>query len=296
MNISQLPLILACSLVVLAPLSRTAAQAKERDPDALIMRGLDLRRTGRSEEALILFRRAYEAEPSPRTLGQMGLVESSLQLWIDADTHLGAALATPDDAWVRRNRHFLDQAMDHAREHVGELAITGPPGTRISVAGKRAGTLPLVPLRLAEGEVDVSASADGRRPYSVQVSVKGGGRAAISIVLEPVELAAPDHEPQSLISPEPSATRTRVRAGIALAAAGTLALAWGITWIALNGRAACDGCRSSYDTKTTGMILAGGGGMLVLAGGALLFSAFHSATLNSTIGLTTHSVSFDARF
>jgi hypothetical protein len=209
MNISQLPLILACSLVVLAPLSRTAAQAKERDPDALIMRGLDLRRTGRSEEALILFRRAYEAEPSPRTLGQMGLVESSLQLWIDADTHLGAALATPDDAWVRRNRHFLDQAMDHAREHVGELAITGPPGTRISVAGKRAGTLPLVPLRLAEGEVDVSASADGRRPYSVQVSVKGGGRAAISIVLEPVELAAPDHEPQSLISPEPSATRTR---------------------------------------------------------------------------------------
>lgn len=259
------------------------------------MRGLDLRRAGRSEEALILFRRAYEEEPSPRTLGQMGLVESSLQLWIDADTHLGAALATPDDAWVRRNRHFLDQAMVHARDHVGELAITGPPGTRISVDGKRAGTLPLTPLRLAEGEVDVSASADGRKPYSVHVSVKGGGRAAISIVLDPVELEAPNHEPQSLISAEPPLTRTRVRAGIALAAAGTLALAWGITWIAIDGRLACRGC-GTYDTKAPGMILAGGGGALALAGGVLLFSAFHSAAPNSTIGLTTHSVRFEARF
>jgi hypothetical protein len=65
----------------------------------------------------------------------MGLVESSLQRWMDADAHLGAALATPDDPWVHRNRVFLDQAIDRTRQHVGELVITGPPGTRVSLGG-----------------------------------------------------------------------------------------------------------------------------------------------------------------
>lgn len=286
------------ALAAVAPSSTVAAQVKGPDADALIMRGLDLRRAGRSEEALILFRRAYREAPSPRTLGQMGLVESSLQLWMDADAHLAAALTTPDDNWVHRNRRFLDQAMDHAREHVGELAITGPPGTRISVAGKKAGMLPLTPLRLAEGEIEISASADGRKPYAVHVSIKGGARAAISIVLEPLELAAPDPEPQPLVGIAASLprTRTRVWEGTALAATGTVALAWGITWIALDGRRTCGGCQSIYDTKTPGIVLAGAGSALALAGGALLFSALHSAAPNSTIDVSAHSVRFETRF
>ena len=251
MNTSQRAVVFALGLAVVAPLSTAVAQVKEPDADALIMRGLDLRRAGQSEEALILFRRAFQTAPSPRTLGQMGLVESSLQLWIDADAHLGAALTTPGDTWVHRNRRFLDQAMDHAREHVGELAITGPPGARISVAGKRAGALPLTPLRLAEGEVDISASADGRKPYSVQVSIKGGARVAISIALEPLELA---RRPRLSRSSRPRSLRPeRGCGGRALAAAGTVVLAWGITWIALDGRPTCGHCTSSYDTKTPGI-------------------------------------------
>jgi tetratricopeptide (TPR) repeat protein len=118
---------------MVAHLNPALARADDADPDLLIMRGLDLRRAGRSADALALFRRAYEVAPSPRTLGQMGLVESSLQLWVDAEVHLCAALATPNDAWVHRNRQFLDQARDRTKEHVGELVITGPPGTRVSL-------------------------------------------------------------------------------------------------------------------------------------------------------------------
>jgi hypothetical protein len=288
----------ALAFAVVAPLSTAVAQVKGPEADALIMRGLDLRRAGRSEEALILFRRAYQEAPSPRTLGQMGLVESSLQRWIDADAHLTAALTTPDNGWVHRNRRFLDQAMDHAREHVGELAITGPPGTRISVAGKKAGTLPLTPLRLAEGELEISASADGRKPYAVQVSIKGGARVAISIVLQPLELAAPNPEaqPPVVAAESPPRTRTRVWEGAALAAAGTVALAWGITWIALDGRPTCGGCGPLYATKTPGIVLAAGGSALGLAGGALLLSALHSVAPNSTIDVSAHSVRFETRF
>ena len=104
------------------------------------MRGLNLRRAGRSAKRWRSSDApAHEVAPSPRTLGQMGLVESSLQLWADAEAHLVAALATPSDAWVHRNRQFLDQARERTREHMGELVITGPTGTKVSLGEKAIG-------------------------------------------------------------------------------------------------------------------------------------------------------------
>jgi hypothetical protein len=287
------------SLLVLGHAKTASARASDRDPDALIKRGLELRRAGRSEEALQLFRRAYESAPSPRTLGQMGLVESSLQLWIDADGHLTAALATPDDGWVHKNRQFLDQAIDRTREHVGELVISGPPGAKIAVGGKAIGALPLpVPVRIAEGAVAVSATSDGSKPYSVDVSIKGGARAAISIVLDPIDLALPNPggEAQPLVATT-SSKRSRLRLGASLAVTGVGALVWGVIWIALDGRPSCAACGTSYDTRTPGLLLVGGGSALALAGGALMFSAFHlGATTNATIGLANRSVQLEARF
>lgn len=284
------------ALLLLGHLGTALARGDDADPDVLIMRGLDLRRAGKSEAALSLFRRAYETAPSPRALGQMGLVESSLQLWLDADAHLGAALATPADVWVHRNRQFLDLAMERTKEHVGELVIVGPPGTRVSLGGKPIGSLPVAPIRLAEGELNVSAAADGRKPYSVEVSIRGGARAAISIVLEPLDLGAPNREVQPLVSADRPPTKTRARVGVALAAAGVAAIAWGIAWVALDGRQSCDACNTSYDTKRSGFILIGGGTALALAGGALLFSAVHSVTPNTTIGLSARSFRLEARF
>ena len=161
------------SLLILSRPSSALARGSDHDPDTLIMRGLELRRMGKSEEALELFRRAHASAPGPRTLGQMGLVESSLQLWTEADAHLTAALTTPDDGWVHKNRQFLEQAVDRAREHIGELVITGPPGARIAVAGRAIGALPLLaPIRLVEGDVAVSATSEGSKTYSVDVSIK----------------------------------------------------------------------------------------------------------------------------
>ena len=188
----------AIVLIVVVHLNPALARADDADPDVLIMRGLDLRRAGRSAEALALFRRAYEAAPSPRTLGQMGLVESSLQLWADAEAHLVAALATPNDAWVHRNHQFLDQARDRTKEHMGELVITGPPGTKVSLDEKPIGSLPLTaPVRLVEGDVTINATAAGYKPFSLDLSIKGGARAAVSIVLERIDLEARDPETQN---------------------------------------------------------------------------------------------------
>jgi hypothetical protein len=289
----------ALTFSVFGLVETASARGSDHDPDALIMRGLELRRAGRSEEALQLFRRAYESAPSPRTLGQMGLVESSLQLWTDADAHLTAAVATPDDGWVHKNRQFLDQAIDRTREHVGELVITGPPGARIAVGGKAIGPLPLLaPIRIAEGDVAVSATSDGPKPFSVDVSIKGGGRAAISIVLDPIDLALPNPgaEAEPLVSTR-FPKKARLLLGASLAVTGAAALVWGIAWIAIDGRPSCGGCATSYDTRTAGLLLVGGGSALALAGGALIFSAVHlGAPANGTIGLANRSVQFEARF
>ena len=292
----------AVALMIVALLHPALARTDEADPDGLIMRGLDLRRAGRSADALALFRRAYEAAPSPRTLGQMGLVESSLQLWADAEAHLVAALATPSDAWVRRNRQFLDQAKERAKEHMAELVITGPPGTRVSLGERPIGALPLAtPVHLVEGEITINATSAGYKPLSLDLSIKGGARAAVSIVLEPIDLAARNSEVQDRVSLSPPAIRWRLWTGTTLAVAGAGALIWGIAWVALDGRHTCGAgqpanCANTYDTRTPGILLAAGGGALAFAGGVLLHSGLHPAPLNVTLGMTTHSLRFEARF
>ena len=289
------------ALILVVPLDPALARADD-DPDVLIMRGLDLRRAGRSADALALFRRAYEVAPSPRTLGQMGLVESSLQLWADAEAHLLAVLATPEDTWVHRNRQFLEQARERTKEHMGELLITGPPGTKVSLGERRVGSLPLAaPVRLVEGDIVISATSDGYKPFSVDLSIKGGARVAVSIVLERIDLSARNSAIQDSVSTAPSPTHRRLWTGTTLVVAGAGALAWGIGWIALDGRRDCSegpstSCATTYDTRTPGILLAVGGGALALAGSVLLYSGLHPAPLNVTLGMTTHSLRFEARF
>ncbi len=271
-------------------------------PDALILRGLELRRTGHPAEALQLFREAHDRAPSPRTLGQMGLVETSLRLWSDADAHLAAALATPGDRWVRQNRGFLAEAELRARAHVGDLVVTGPPGVRLSVAGKQIGQLPLrVPLRLAEGVLHLTATADGRKPVSVDVKIQGGMLNAVTVVLEPLDLDL--HS-----SPAPPAPVAEYRPvdrrrwiGGALVAAGAGALVWGIIWMQLDGRATVLDATNrraiaAYDTGAAGLALTVGGGALLLAGGALIYTALHSPAPPLSVSATTHSLRLEAHF
>src|SRR5690348_1479409 len=90
-----------------AVLLSSAAAGSETDDHAaaaMIARGLDLRRQGKPAEALEMFQRAHAIAPSARTLGQMGLVEGTLEHWTDAEDHLTAALAASDDPWIRKNR------------------------------------------------------------------------------------------------------------------------------------------------------------------------------------------------
>ncbi|MFL5306809.1 MAG: PEGA domain-containing protein, partial [Polyangia bacterium] len=236
-------------------------------------------------------------------LGHMGLVETSLQMWSEADAHLTAALATPADHWVRQNRAFLADAQARTYSHVGELAVVGPPGARVAVGGKELGRLPLrAPLRLAEGDVRVTATADGHKPFSVEVTIRGGTRAAVTVWLDPLQLevAAPPPPAPSLPLDDAHPVDRRHWIGGALVAAGAGALIWGVVWLRTDGGCEiADGstgrCLSVYSTGAAGWVLTAGGASMLLAGGALLYGGRRPEAPVS-VSASARSIQLQGRF
>lgn len=280
------------ALLVLVALRAAPARADSGAAEVLIQQGLKLRREGKPDEALDKFRQAHEIAPSARTYGQMGLVEATLKRWTDSETHLSVALANPDDAWVRKNRAFLDQALAVCRQHVGDLVVTGPAGVEVSVGGTPAGTLPAVPaLRVPEGDVEVTASAPGYEPFVQKVSIRPKARATLDITMTRVpvaEASAGEPQPAKIYAPPPppppppheaeeSHWRGWTALGLGVAGAGTIAA--GAVWLYYDGK-----CRTAtvknnvtiqcdaYNTKALGYVSLGVGAAALIAGGIVLFS------------------------
>jgi hypothetical protein len=303
------PTAVACLIIF------TIGPARAADPtaDELITHGLELRRQAKPEQALEMFQRAHAISPSQRTLGQMGLVETSLERWMDAETHLAAAAATPGDPWVRKNRSFLDQALGVCRSHIGELVVTGPDGTDVAVDGKHVGTLPaLQPVRLVEGNTVVTANNVGFKDFSKTVAITGGAKTSLAIVLDPVDrrpvialsapvpLPAPPPPSPLLAAPEPSRSGWKTATGVGLVAAGAGLVAWGVIWIAIDGEDACatggPACVTVRDTKTAGWILTAVGAAAAAGGTVLLVSGRHHDGAGVAFGATPTSLSLSGRF
>ncbi len=311
----------AAALVVILTLRAVPVRADAAAAEVLIQQGLKLRREGKPEEALQRFRQAHEMAPSPRTYGQMGLVETTLKHWTDGETHLAVALANPDDAWVHKNRAFLDQALSLCREHVGDLVITGPAGAEVSVGGTPAGTLPAVPaLRVAEGNVEVTATASGYEPFKTTVNIRPGKRSALKIAMSPEPVAAghedappkppaavdPDTNPaaEPVVKPpsepapvEPSHWHTWL--GISLAAAGAGGLALGIVEFHYNGyctRMGAVTCKESYNSTNlawTATILGAAG---IVAGAIIFFTGPSDSSPSVALGASPNGLWMAGRF
>jgi hypothetical protein len=279
---SRIAFVISCLLVCL---SGAARAGDDRAADALIAHGLELRREGKPDEALQMFQRAHALAPSARTLGQMGIVEGTLEHWTDAEEHLKAALAASEDPWVRKNDALLRTALESVGGHIGQISFSGPAGATITVAGRLAGTLPnMAPVRVAAGTVLVSASAAGTKEFTESVNVQAGMQTPVIVNLEPIELrpsqVAADRSPATALFVEARPRHTwRTWTGAGLITAGAGLLTWGIVWIAVDGRGSggtctvtATPCSPVYNTKTPGWILTAGGAVAAAAGGVVLYS------------------------
>lgn len=312
--------LLIVALLWAASLS-VGAMAAEPSADALIEQGLGLRRDGKPEQALELFRQAHALAPSPRTFGQMGLVETSLKRWVDGESHLSLSLANPDDRWVAKNRAFLDEALRSCRRHVGDLVVSGPAGAEVFVGGQSVGTLPAVPaLRLAEGTVTVSASAPRSKPFEKAVTIRPGARSTLVVALDPIAATpvvppaaaplaaavAPTPAPAPLIvkvpptHDEPGPSTWHTWAGVSLAVAGAAALGWGIYWIAIDndptGQKDSAGQPIGYATRAPGLIIAGAGAAAIVGGAIVYFTGRHPTDSTIAVRLTPGSVLLRGNF
>ena len=102
-----------------------AADTEADAEDALIHRGIELRRQGNDRAALDELERAYAIKRSPHAAAQLGFVEQALGLWPQAEQHVREALAAKDAPWVRKNRATVDAALATIRAHIGHVQIDG---------------------------------------------------------------------------------------------------------------------------------------------------------------------------
>jgi hypothetical protein len=223
--------VVSLAFALAALLAAAPVRAQEENDDARITAGVELRSVGKDEEALAVFRAAYAAHATPRALAQIGLAEQALGRWLDAEAHLGSALAA-EDPWVGRHRASLDGALVIVRHHLAWLAVDCTvPGAELWVDGQEIGALPRAePLRVVAGAIVLDVKAAGYESTRRTVDVAPEARAQERVTL--VQLAPPEAPAAAAATapapPSDAGTQRTLAwslggAGLALVAGGVIA-------------------------------------------------------------------------
>jgi hypothetical protein len=207
---------LRLSLFVAAIVASTAlprgAHGAATKSDTLVNQGVELRRNGDDQGALALLLQAYALDHAPRAAGQLGLCEQALGRWADADVYITEALKAETDAWVKKNRRTLEDALVIVKSHIARVEIEGEPeGAEIWVNGVLAGKLPLAaPVRVAAGEVEIELRAPGFAREAKTMRLEAGQYQRIVLRASKQVVAPPAPPPPSAAPPAPSTTNVVV--------------------------------------------------------------------------------------
>ena len=216
--------------------ARAAGKASNDEAEALIQRGLRLRKAGDDAGALPEFQKAFQLAAGPRAAAQLGLVEQALGHWDEAEGHLAIAIRSTGDAWVEKHRDSLESAMVIVRGHIGSVQITGEPsGAEAYINGRMVGRLPLSqPITVIAGEVDVELRAEGYQKRAEKITIAANQHKPLVIRLERADAPTPaiDTKRSDGAPSEPvAATETATSAGTARPApAGTRAIGPIVGW------------------------------------------------------------------
>ncbi|HEX2656957.1 MAG TPA: PEGA domain-containing protein [Polyangia bacterium] len=176
-----------------------AGKSNSEEVEALIQRGLRLRKAGDDAGALPELQKAHELAASPRTAAQLGLVEQALGRWDEAEGHLAVAIRSTGDPWVEKHRESLQSAMVIVRGHIGSVQITGEPaGAEAYINGRLVGRLPLnQPITVIAGDVDVELRAEGYQKRAEKIAVAVNQHKPLVMRLEKREAAASPAAPDA---------------------------------------------------------------------------------------------------
>jgi hypothetical protein len=225
---------LAIAILVFATLCEGPARAQHDSAEALIHRGVELRKKGRDGDALELFRKAFDLGGSSKAEAQMGLAEQALGEWAHASTHLKEALAG-SDPWITPHRATLDEALAVVRQHLGSLVLSGGvDGAELALDGERLGVLPWHgPIELEPGEHRLEVTRQGYQPFAARPIVSAGKVVEVRIALQsaaPVAVAPAISPVVEATRPAPSPPRSRkgLWIGVGVGAAVVVIVAVGL--------------------------------------------------------------------
>ncbi len=285
-------------LAIAVALALAPRMARAEDAEQLVARGLELRKQGKDDQALVLFRRADEIAPSPRTRAQVALAEQALGIWVSAEAHLSAALDARDDAWIDKNRVALTAALDVVKQHVGSLEVLGgAPGAEVVVDGARIGVLPMsAPWRVEVGRRSLEIRARGYHSASRATEIVAGRttRETIELVREDPAVSSPSvANPPKIVAPSEPGSTQRVLGWVGVGTGAALLVTGVIAVVARQGAvgsynddASCPGrgsaqqpaaCQDYISTanswRTVSIVGFIGGGALTVGGVILLATA-----------------------
>jgi hypothetical protein len=151
-----------------------AEAARVADADALVQRGIELRRVGNDLEALSVFEQAAARAPgSPRVRVHLAATHQALGQWLEAEQLLSDVLRETDDPYIRKHRATLEEAYAFVSQRLGSLDVFGDPaGAEVLLSGRPLGKLPLPgPARVPVGTYVLEVRMDGYYTISRPVAI-----------------------------------------------------------------------------------------------------------------------------
>jgi len=176
-----------CALMIALTVASRASADTHADAKAHFERGLALVDAKDWEHALGEFMRSRELEPTRTAtknaamcLGELHRFDEALALYEALLRDYATVLTAADRATLQTDVHAIER-------FVGELAITGPAGSTVSIDGRARGTLPLTEsLRVSVGTRIMRVEHEGFQPRSESVVVLSGERRSIAVTLDPI--------------------------------------------------------------------------------------------------------------
>jgi hypothetical protein len=164
--------------------------AEDAAVEALIQRGIQLRRTSSDEEALAVFLEAEKQDPtSVRVLLHVVTAAQAAGKWLLADSYMRKVSALSDDPYYRRHADAIDAVRRSIAQRIGSFQVQGSPdGASVRLDGQLVGTLPMTdPASIEAGAYLMEVHKPGYYRLRRNVTISGG-----VLTREPVELNQAD--------------------------------------------------------------------------------------------------------
>jgi hypothetical protein len=163
-----------------------AFAAEDAAVEALIQRGIELRRNSADDAALTVFLEAEAQDPtSVRVLLHVVTAAQGAGKWLMADSYMRKVSALSDDPYYRRHADAIEVVRRAIAARIGTFQVDGgPDGATVRLDGQLVGTMPMTqPTSIEAGAYLMEVHKPGFYRLRRNVVISGG-----VLTREPVSL------------------------------------------------------------------------------------------------------------